>query len=473
MIEKTSVPKIIVLNSAVAIPTAGTRLFSTTTGADVLAVNGVGVYEPVAGSSSPKASNATTAATTQYIELIKRRDTSGDKSPLPPRHYERSGLIDLDCLNGLQWSGAAAETPTSHSILVGNVHGAVGAIMPVDNATYTFVVTADDAKSDKIYGKSITPTLNVTRTFGEFGVDAELATLDSTQQARDYLISALVDKHNVMSSNQGDVLSIAVTIATNVSNLGGAVKYNVTELTALTVGSQLVIGYNTNGSPVRMNLTADNKAALLALLAAANTKAGVTTASIVTYAMPSASNAGLGAALAGGQGLNNARIDMFGLIAVDIADAYYSDIYSSKRRITAGFDISSGFDSTLFVQEASQANTGTGYGANIKQWYADTQHYNQYTSSKNYGALHVAYPDDINTAGYYDVYTLNYCNNIISTGGFPATSPLKLIVVIPNFTVGSAANNAFYTGTANPQKAAFQAIMNAFVARAGKPAVTL
>mgnify|MGYP003637830274 FL=1 len=150
MIEKSSIPKLIVLNSAVALPTAATRLFSPTTGSDVLATNGVGVYQPTPGSGSPTASSAASVAGAQYIEVIKRRNTAGDKSPLPPRHYERSGLISLNCHSGLEWSGAPAEAGTSQAFVIGAPHGTVGAITPLDTTRYTFVVVADGAKTDKI-----------------------------------------------------------------------------------------------------------------------------------------------------------------------------------------------------------------------------------------------------------------------------------------------------------------------------------
>jgi hypothetical protein len=475
MIEKSSIPKLIVLNSAVASPIATTRLFSPTTGSDVLAVNGVGVYQPTPGSGSPTAASAASVTSAQYIEVIKRRNTAGDKSPLPPRHYERSGLISLNCHSGLEWSGAPAEAGTSQAFVIGAPHGTVGAITPLDTTRYTFVVVADGAKTDKIYGPNTQPTLNVTKLFGDFGVDAELQTLTTDQQARDYIVSALVDKHNVLSSNQGDTLSIAVAIATDPTNVGTAVAYDLAAVTALTVGDYFIIGYNTDGTAVRMVLTVDSKNALLAMINTANTKAGVVTSSIVTYAMPSSINqTTLGATgVAGGQGASLVRIDMFGLITVDIDDAFYNDTFSTKRRLTVGLDPDSGFDSTVYIAEASAPMVGSGYGSEIKQWYKNVEHYGQYTSSKDYGAMHIAYPDDINESGYYDVYSLYYCNNRSSNGGNPTTSNRRLIIAVPNFTIGDATTNNFFTGVANTQKAALEAIINPFVARVGLPNVNL
>jgi hypothetical protein len=478
MIEKQSVDKLIILNSAVALPAGGSRLFDPATGADVLAMNGVGVFESVAGSGSPKATTATTAATAQYIEIIKRRDTTGDKSPLPPRHYERSGLISLNCISGLEYSGATAETGTSQSYVIGAPHGVVGAVTPLDDTAYTMVIVADGAKTDKLYGSYTQPTLSVTKKFADFGVSPGLTGFTSTQEVRDYILSSIVDRHNVLSSGQGDTMSIAVAVATlksSVSELNGATSYNATALGNLTVGDYLTIGYNHDNSAVRMMITSDNKAALIAIVAAANAKSGQTTAAIVQYALPTALNvaAMTAAKTAGGQGLNEERIDMMGFVTVDIEDAFYSETFSGKRRITIGLDPDSGFDSSVFVQEASVPKAGTGYGVDIKQWYKNVEHYKQYTSSKDYGAMHIAYPDDIVTSGFYDVYSLYYCSNRSSNGGTPVTSPKRVIVAIPNFTVGDSASNSFYTGSANPQKGAFQTIMTAFVNRVGLPAVAL
>lgn len=476
MIEKASIDKLIVLKSGVTLASGNTRLFNPATGADGLSVSQAGIFTPVAGSGSPQVpANSTAVAGVNYIEVIKRRNTTGDKSPLPDRFYERSGLISTDCIHGLEWSGATAETGTSQSILVGAPDAAADAITPTDNTTYTFVITADGKKTDKIYGKNTVPTLSVTQSFGEFGVSPDLVNFTTTQQARDYLISSIINKHNVLSSNQGDVLSIGVAISTTNVNFAGALNYSLTAINALTVGSQLTIGYNDNNSPVNVLLTADVKNALVALLTEANAKSGLTSASIVAYAMPTAANiTALGISeTAGGQGVGLPRIDMFGLIAVDIEDAFYDETFSHKRRLNLGLDTTQGFTTATYVKEASPAKVSTGIGADILQWYKNIEHYKQYTSSKDYGALHIAYPNDIEEGGYYDVYSLYYCNNRQSTGGFPAMSPRRLVVAIPNFTVGDAASNVFYTGTANPQKAQFETYMNSFVSKVGLPAVSL
>jgi hypothetical protein len=472
MIEKASVDKIIILNKDVALPTAGDRLFNPATAGDVLPIKGVGIYEPVPGSGSPE---ATTGSSTRYIEVIKRRDTTADSSPLPDRFYERSGLISLDCIHGLEWSGAKAALGTSQSVLVGAPAGEAGQIEVIDNIEYSMVIVADGYKTDQIYGHNTIPTLHITETFEEFGVSPGLTTYGSDEQARDFIIQKIVDKHNVLSSSQGDVLSVAVAIATDVSSLGGATAYNTTALTALPVGSQLTIGYNHDSTPVNLLLTTDVKNALLALLAAANAKAGVTTASIVQYALPSALNqTALGASkTAGGQGVNNARVEFFGLVAIDVEEAYYDETFSRKRNIRVGLNPDGGFGSSTYVKEASVADMGTGSGKYIKQWYKNVEHYSQYLSAKDYGAMHIAYPDDIVESGMYDVYSLYYCSNRTSNSGNPVIMPKRLIMCVPNFTVGDASTNSFYTGTANPQKAAVEAIMNTFVNRVGLPSVSL
>jgi hypothetical protein len=85
----------------------------------------------------------------------------------------------------------------------------------------------------------------------------------------------------------------------------------------------------------------------------------------------------------------------------------------------------------------------------------------------------LSYPDDINTGGYYDVYSLYYGANRVATTGGVSVSPKRIVVSIPNFTIGDAGSNAFFTGVLNPQKTAFEAIMNSFVGTAGLPAVNI
>jgi hypothetical protein len=93
MVEKSPFSKMIVFNSTVASPVVGDRLYSPTTAAHILPKNSVGVFTPVAGSASPVAVDAATAATSRFLEIIKRRDESGDRSPLPKRAYVLGKLL--------------------------------------------------------------------------------------------------------------------------------------------------------------------------------------------------------------------------------------------------------------------------------------------------------------------------------------------------------------------------------------------
>jgi hypothetical protein len=358
---------------------------------------------------------------------------------------------------------------------LGAPEGSLDAIPVLDSTPYTMVIVGDGEKTDKRYGTSTLPTLSVSKTFGDFGVSPGLTAITTDQQARDYIVQGIVDKHNVLSSNQGDVLSIALAICTDNANVGAATAYDIAAITAMTTDDNLIIGYNADASPVNMVLSVENKAAIIAVLTAANTKAGVLTASVLQYAMPTPLiTAALGStAIAGAAGVGLARADMIGILTVSIEEAYYDENYSNKRSLKIGLDPDSGFSGSVYVQESSMATVGSGQGVNIKQWHDNLNHYDQYTSGKSYDAVHISYPDDINTGGYYDVYSLYYGANRVATTGGVSVSPKRIVVSIPNFTIGDAGSNAFFTGVLNPQKTAFEAIMNSFVGTAGLPAVNI
>jgi hypothetical protein len=381
MVEKSPFSKMIVFNSTVASPVVGDRLYSPTTAAHILPKNSVGVFTPVAGSASPVAVDAATAATSRFLEIIKRRDESGDRSPLPKRAYERSREITLDGLAGEAWSGAPAELESSQSFILGAPEGSLDAIPVLDSTPYTMVIVGDGEKTDKRYGTSTLPTLSVSKTFGDFGVSPGLTAITTDQQARDYIVQGIVDKHNVLSSNQGDVLSIALAICTDNANVGAATAYDIAAITAMTTDDNLIIGYNADASPVNMVLSVENKAAIIAVLTAANTKAGVLTASVLQYAMPTPlTTAALGStAIAGAAGVGLARADMIGILTVSIEEAYYDENYSNKRSLKIGLDPDSGFSGSVYVQESSMATVGSGQGVNIKQWHDNLNHYDQYT----------------------------------------------------------------------------------------------
>ena len=145
MIEKHSQTKYIVLDPTVAIPGgAGTvtlagDLYDNTSGTINLITQGVGIFGPVAGSGNYVEASV---APGDAIQIIKRRNTVNDTSPLYTRLFEQSDWVNAACSRGIVFNATAVETGSNSSQLVGSTNAALsGKIDVTDNLNYQIQVS--------------------------------------------------------------------------------------------------------------------------------------------------------------------------------------------------------------------------------------------------------------------------------------------------------------------------------------------
>lgn len=470
----TSNEQLFVLKSGKTIPTSAARRDDVNTGSINLGIDTFGLYTLVAGSGNPTvltAANAASASTAKDLQMHYRLDVSKLKSPLPQYELQSTDSILLDGVSGLQWAGTKASLPTENAwVLGGREADTLGTFNFDSELQYTMQVVAEGQRNEMYYGKGY-PIKEVYYTTPNFD-SGTFSYLNTQHERRDYVLSNIIKQYNEKQFNTGDALAAGLTIATTNANAQGATVHTVTSLTAAAVGSSIIIGYNNDGTAILLKLTVGRKQALLAMLNAINAKYSITTACIVAYALPSSQNiTTLTATGVAGANGNLARIDMIGFVALEIDTAYFDEMYGTKRNIHIG--LGSNFSELINKIEVSPATEGEGTSRQIELIWQN-QGYRRYAlAGKAWEADRVSFPSPVVDGGYYDVYVLNYSSNRITSNAGLYVAPKSVIVAIPNFTVGDATTNAFYTGTTNTQKTTFEAVLNAYLGRAGVAAVTL
>lgn len=480
MVQQRSTEKVIVLKLGTAQLAAGTRLYAPATANNNLAMSGFSIFTPVAGSGNAVATSSANVILpaqnpSKTINIIQRRNTLGDKSPLGMRPYEQTGLINLNCMNGVAYAGSAAALPVSNSWYIGAPVGNTSTIVPTDSTIYALKVAGHGYRTDQLYGHSIVPVVISNITSPDFTSDPAFATLVAVAEQRDYLLQQVATDFNTKSAKAGDSLAVCLAIASDDANIGAANSYSVAQITALTPGDSITLGYTRSNQAINLTITTERKEAILAMLAKIIADFTVTDPLIVSYALPTASNvSALGAtAVAGFAGTTLERVDMLGFLALDREQAYYDEITQTKRRIRVGVS-DTGFGVNVTPVETSKPTEAVGHSDTVKLFYEDTENYRSYTSAKKWGAQSVSFPNEVVDGGFYDAYTLDYCLNRQGNSGSPKVSPLSATVFIPNTEIGNAASNPFYTnGVVNPQKTYFEGIINGFVGLKGIASVEL
>jgi hypothetical protein len=92
------------------------------------------------------------------------------------------------------------------------------------------------------------------------------------------------------------------------------------------------------------------------------------------------------------------------------------------------------------------------------------QQYREYTegAGRRFDAMHIEYPNELVKGGFYDQFLITWCNNPTGNTGLVGQHHKMLNIFVPNYTLGNATNNVFYTGTANPALAYFDGILQTF-----------
>jgi hypothetical protein len=455
MIQKESTEKIIVVRPGVAVVNSGDRLYNPTTSVFNQGVGGFGAYIDVAGSGNPAAMTPGSYAG-QPFRFIQVRDTSRDKNPLPKRVLEQSQYIHGHCSFGLEIAGQPYSSSKNNSWLLGAPNaGTSGKINVISENTYKLNVSSRGYRDD-LYNSMY----NTLTTTGRFESQVWSDTVYSTENnRRDYTIKQLVRDFNRKNGGKRyNQLAFAVAIDTAGTTTTGP---TIASVIAGGAGSTITIGYDGRDcTPVtllvdeaRLQVFTDLEAYLTGTLSI-----GAGVAKIALYAF---SDTGCGGAIElGGDG--NATADMILVTAIDEQEAYYDEIYATKRSITVGLDEGTGLP-TVNKALISSAKELHGSARSLKLDYNNEEHYRSYTSSREWGANHVAYPDEILSGEVYDIYTIESCHNRSATSGMPSYAPHRVQIALVH-TERSAPTSTFSTGAVNPQKTYLEAVLNAVAA---------
>jgi hypothetical protein len=451
MINKSNTEKVIVVRPGVAVPTAGDRLYNPTTTVFNQAVGSIGAYVDVAGSGNPAAVNPATYAGEQ-IRFIQVRDTSGDRLPLPPRYLETSQYIHGNCAFGLELAGQAYESSSDNAWTLGAPNAATTGKITIDSfKDYVLQASARGYRSDMYSGIHTSITSE-----GRFtSPDWSAGTITTEVNRRDYTVKAIVADFNQKNSGKRtNQVALAIAIDTAGTTSTGP---TLASIIAGGAGVNVVIGYQNDCKPVNMRVTEGRLQAITDLEARLVADFGIVAgvAKIAPYALPQ-NQCGAGI---DGAGNGDATADMIFTIAIDENQAYYDEIPNTKKRIDVGFNEGS-LVGTVSKTLISSAKELKGSARSLQIEFENEENYRAYTSSKPWGANHVAYPNEILSGEVYDIYTLEFCHNRSASNGSPSYSPHRLNIALVH-TERPVAASTFSTGAVNPQKTYVEAVLNA------------
>jgi len=445
MVEKHSQTKYIVLTPNVDnAPAVGNPLYDNGTGLLTLPVNGVAIYGPVAGSGNHQ---EVSAAPGEAIKIVKRRDTTGDTSPLYTRLFEDSDWINSFCRNQLIISGVAADTGTNSSHLVGAANGAAsGQIEVLDNLNYQVQVSGHGDRTDWFNGAYNTPT-----TFGFYQAPDFTALGYTTEQSRDLITQELALDFNSKSRNMSFV--IGIDSAGTAPGTGAILITDLANPATIPVGSPVIIGYDAQGRQHTFVMTKEIQASFaeLATLVPA-------TAVMKPYVVPGTVN-GPAVGVASVAGTLASEVDHLYFIALDEAKAAYDYRVNTKRRIEVG--LVEGFTSTAQA-EITRAYEGQGQ---FHQLDIQFRKHNRFEETHRSRFPYQSYYLEFDQSGLlkdatYDYFVIEHCDDRTATSGMPNSNNHRTIVAVVSFEDPST---PYFTGAANPQKTYIQDALNLFI----------
>lgn len=466
MSRKARVEEFIIPRAGTAVQSAATDLYNSTTDNYNLPVGGFGIFteNSSATSSIPETVNGTpTISNTSYLEFILRRDQSQDSNPLPPRELEMSGKIYPNCQ--LRAVGTAASLKNNSAWTIGAVKTAADAVNVLDETEYVVNVAGHGRRIDQQFNKT-TPLQMGRFTTPDYFSSSIYTT---TEQQRDHLLHNLAYDFN----RQSPIMAVAICIDSQATTTPSAANNVITvaQAAALNVGDNIVIGFNDDGQPVRLEVDQDLIQTFTLLVA--SLPSGTGTEQIIPYARNTSANTSVvGRLIAGGQsaGTVDAEVDTLMFISLDERDAYYQEDPATKRRITVGLD--GGFSTAVNNTNHFGPSEGSGYARELKQWYEDTQEHRIYNGTvKDWQMEQVRYGNEIVTGGIYDYFIIDYCYNRFTAMAAPSISPRRLI--IPILETENYDSFAGYTGSVNPHKAYVEDALNNWVGSTAYPHTTI
>lgn len=470
MVTKHSVEKLIVPRPGTTIPAVGTRLYNLTTGALNLPVGCFGVFVDVPGSGNPVLVDGTTnvvvlgttPGTNRPFRIIMRRDVSNDATVLYDRYFEQSDYIDNDCILGVQYAAEPFSAPQVNSWLLGPQDLTA---FSIDNTKkYSLAASASGYRTDMVHSVYNTPT-----TIG-YVDGSETDAVTGAEDKMDFLIKGLAKDFN--RKNSVGLLRNGFAIALDASDGDNTTAgTTIAAIIAAGVDQSYIIGYDQGCNPVMMLVTADRLQAFTALEAWAVNASGLNIGAGDLRIAPYAFRADgcTSAVELAGEDVSAAKF--LYIMAIDEALAPYDEITQTKKSLTVALAVD-GVAVNTDTKLVTAPNEGTGKARDLRIMWENTEEYRSYTSSKSWGANHVAFPNEILANEAYDVYSLAHCANRMATSGMPSVSPhwTGIALVHTNRAEGTTPQS---TGAANAHRTYLQAVLNAYATAWGLPTITL
>jgi hypothetical protein len=449
MISKHSQTKYFILDPNAPIATGSSTLYN---GAGVLnlGVGSAGFYGPVPGSGNHVEVATAPAGPGSAFQIIQRRDTSQDKSPLYNRPFEQSDWINAFCSEGIILDQANAAFGSNDSHLVGDA-SAAGSIVPADLTTYQIQVSGHGDRTDWYNGGYNTPTI-----FGFYTTpDFSLTTLTVPQQ-RDTIVAELALDVN---DNKTQQMAFAVAIESAGTAAGtGAVLVSSLGDGTVAVGSTVIIGYDKQGQPHQFVLTLEMQQSFAALDARL-TALGFATALVVPYVVSGTTNAPA-PAVAPVAGTTNV-CDMIYVMALDEGKAAYDFRMQTKRRVEVG--LVSGLDNVP-QERISVGSEGQGYGHQLDIQYRMHNRYEETNRSRMpWESYSLEFPNAFLSNAFYDYFVIEHCDGRTASSGMPSVNKFTTIIAVVNTTLGDATSNPYFgNATAAAQRAYMVLNLNLF-----------
>jgi hypothetical protein len=403
------------------------------------------------GSGNPSAVDAATAATSDSIQVIMRRNTANDKSPLPERPYEKSGVVSVNTLIKpsctIKIGKSTAALAKNQVTLVGSTTAA-SAINLEGETLFEIRTGAKSERIDQHFSQYNVDTVVAQYTTPDWTLDTVLQALTAPDQItykRDWLVKNLVAKYNYASDGYTVAMALSSTSAagTAISTIGAA--------SGATIGTTIVIGYKDDGTAITLYITKDIWASFNAMLGTYGAYR------LVPVAMDTTANSVLSATFKPGS--VTAAVDFMMVLALNEKDAFYDESFRTKVDFKLG--LSAGFNTVVATATAVIGSEGMETGRRLSAAYHYEQDYYKYPSPHRYQALSTIYPDNILQDAYYDLITIEHSENHQNNQGMIAHNPRQLQIAVVNTVVGgnTTVNPYFNTAVGTPVNPQLQAML--------------
>lgn len=427
-----------------AVPTAGQTLYNNVTDQYNILEGMIGAYvTPASGTSGNLV--ATTGAANHLI-FRSRRNPANDRQPLIPKTLIDYTPVTLDCLTSTRLTAVKYANPKNNVILVGGTHATPGAVIPSSSAEFSWRRSFDGYRVDEMYGAHTTPTdtaVFTTPDFVQLGITA-------TQAQRDYIIQHLVYKMNNIQAPEKP-MSVAFCISSAGTGVGGL---DVTTASTQAIGTTILIGYQLDGSAIRIVITKAIRESLVALNANL-VAAGFPNATIQPYLIPGTNPLPAGVTVAGTAGAT-ANVDFWAIMSLAHSLAMYDQ--STRVRVRVRVGLGSGLTNVTYTT-VTDSSEGQGQPQQFVNARVREQYYMNGYNILPGQELQVLYPDEFRQDATYDVFSIEYCNH---NNGNVGNNNIKFFTL--NIAVISFEDDTtpYFTGAVNPQKTYIQTLLNLF-----------